>query len=147
MEDDKKRGKNFTETEKSILIDLILPYKNIIENIKTDGATNKEKDLAWSEIARNNKSDYKVEFYKTGGRRNLSMLSSTTDKVIGILGDRLESLPNQYDIDSDYPNMYYEFYHNDLSDDLFNNSDENPYLIEKPVPKKKRSQEILLEPS
>jgi len=42
------------------------------------------------------------------------MLSSTTDKVIGILGDRLESLPNQYDIDSDYPSMYYESYHSDL---------------------------------
>ncbi|CAH1709410.1 unnamed protein product [Aphis gossypii] len=31
------------------------------------------------------------------------MLSSTTDKVIGILGDRLEPLSNQYDCDSDYP--------------------------------------------
>lgn len=34
MEDDKKRGKNFTETEKSLIIDLVLPHKNIIENIK-----------------------------------------------------------------------------------------------------------------
>ncbi|XP_050057173.1 uncharacterized protein LOC126550175 isoform X2 [Aphis gossypii] len=96
-----------------------------------DGATNKEKDAAWSEIAnsyncqqitgirtirqlksvydvqkrkaRKDKSDYKVELYKTGGGRNLSMLSSTTDKVIGILGDRLEPLSNQYDCDSDYP--------------------------------------------
>jgi len=42
------------------------------------------------------------------------MLSSTTDKVIGILGDRLEPLPNQYDCDSDYPSMYYEFYHSYL---------------------------------
>ncbi|KAF0706827.1 myb/SANT-like DNA-binding domain-containing protein 3, partial [Aphis craccivora] len=150
----------------------------------TDGATNKEKDLAWSEIAntyncqqitvirtirqlksvydvqkrkaRKNKryKHYKVELYKTGGGRNLSMLSSTTDKVIGILGDRLEPLPNQYDCDSDYPNVNNptaEFIiqtlnEDDLSDDLFNNSDENPYLIEKPVTKK-RSQEILLAPS
>ncbi|XP_050065821.1 myb/SANT-like DNA-binding domain-containing protein 3 [Aphis gossypii] len=182
MEDDKKRGKNFSETEKSILIDLILPYKHIIENIKTDGATNKEKDAAWSEIAnsyncqqitgirtirqlksvydvqkrkaRKDKSDYKVELYKTGGGRNLSMLSSTTDKVIGLLGDRLEPLSNQYDCDSDYPNannppdefIIQTLNEEDLSDDLLSNSDENSYLIEKPVTKK-RSPEILLAPS
>lgn len=28
------RGKNFTESEKEALIDLILPFKSVIENIK-----------------------------------------------------------------------------------------------------------------
>lgn len=39
------------------------------------------------------------------------MLSSTTDKVIGILGERLEPLSNQFDCDDYYPSMYYVFYH------------------------------------
>lgn len=30
----RQRGKNFTEREKEFLIDLILPYKSIIENVK-----------------------------------------------------------------------------------------------------------------
>lgn len=30
----RQRGKNFTEREKEYLIDLILPYKSIIENVK-----------------------------------------------------------------------------------------------------------------
>jgi len=30
----RQRGKNFTEREKEVLIDLILPYKSIIENVK-----------------------------------------------------------------------------------------------------------------
>jgi len=29
-----KRGRNFTEAEKCLLIDLVLPHKKIIENIK-----------------------------------------------------------------------------------------------------------------
>lgn len=34
MKDDKKTGKNFSETESSHVIDLVLPHKNIVENIK-----------------------------------------------------------------------------------------------------------------
>lgn len=34
------------------------------------------------------------------------MMSSTTEKVIGILGDRLEPLQNQFDSDSDYPSIH-----------------------------------------
>lgn len=30
----RQRGKNFTEREKEFLIDLILPYKAVIENVK-----------------------------------------------------------------------------------------------------------------
>lgn len=30
----RQRGKNFTEWEKDMLIDLILPFKSIIENMK-----------------------------------------------------------------------------------------------------------------
>jgi len=34
------RGKNFTEREKELLIDLILPFKPIIENIKVSSVLN-----------------------------------------------------------------------------------------------------------
>ncbi|CAI6353254.1 unnamed protein product [Macrosiphum euphorbiae] len=39
----RQRGKNFTEREKEYLIDLILPYKSIIENVKTDAVWNNKK--------------------------------------------------------------------------------------------------------
>ncbi|CAI6356890.1 unnamed protein product [Macrosiphum euphorbiae] len=42
------REKNFTEKE--LLIDLILPFKPIIENIKTDAFWNNKKAEVWSEI-------------------------------------------------------------------------------------------------
>ncbi|CAI6356646.1 unnamed protein product [Macrosiphum euphorbiae] len=39
----RQRGKNFTEWEKDMLIDLILPFKSIIENMKTDAVWNQKK--------------------------------------------------------------------------------------------------------
>lgn len=50
MEKNIKRGKNFTEFEKQLLIDICSNYKNIIENKKTDGTSVKEKTKAWEEI-------------------------------------------------------------------------------------------------
>lgn len=30
----KNRGKNFTEDERKLLLDLVVPYKEIVENVK-----------------------------------------------------------------------------------------------------------------
>ncbi|XP_050058125.1 uncharacterized protein LOC126553264 [Aphis gossypii] len=126
----RQRGKNFTEHEKEVLIDLILPYKAIIENVKTDAVWNNKKNEAWSEIvvaynanqtsgvrniaqikhlydtqkrkARKEKSQYKVQHYKTGGGKNASTLSDVTQKVIGLLGDRMDPLLNNVDCDAGY---------------------------------------------
>ncbi|KAL5237240.1 hypothetical protein ACI65C_004650 [Semiaphis heraclei] len=126
----RQRGKNFTEREKEVLIDLIFPYKSIIENVKTDAVWNNKKNEAWSEIvvaynasqtsgvrnigqikhlydtqkreARKEKSQYKVQHYKTGGGKNPSTLSDVTQKVIGLLGDRMDPLLNNVDCDADY---------------------------------------------
>jgi len=39
-----KRGRNFTEAEKCLLIDLVLPHKKIIENIKVSQLN---KNIIW----------------------------------------------------------------------------------------------------
>lgn len=49
--DKKSRSKNYTERDKSLLIDLVAEYKDVIENKKIDGATTAEKKAAWDEIA------------------------------------------------------------------------------------------------
>lgn len=43
---------HFTQLEKDCAIDVILRYKGIIENKKTDGVTNKQKAIAWENIAK-----------------------------------------------------------------------------------------------
>jgi len=42
-----KRGANFTKTEIDLLIDIMLKYKHIIENKRTDATTWKDKNEAW----------------------------------------------------------------------------------------------------
>jgi len=43
-----------------------------------------------------------VQHYKTGGGKNPSTLSDVTQKVIGLLGDRMDPLLNNVDCDADY---------------------------------------------
>lgn len=45
-----KRGKNFTEVEKQLLIDICLSYKHIVENKRTDNSSVKQKLEAWEKI-------------------------------------------------------------------------------------------------
>lgn len=47
----KKRGTNFSNTEKDLLMEIIIQYKNIIENKRTDAVSAKEKGKCWDEIA------------------------------------------------------------------------------------------------
>ncbi|XP_050064466.1 uncharacterized protein LOC126553330 [Aphis gossypii] len=132
----RQRGKNFSDREKDLLIDLILPFKSIIENIKTDAVWNTKKTEAWSEItslcnlrqtsgiridaqlknlydtlkrdARKEKSNDKVQMYKTGGGPNNSLLSKNTEKIIGLLGDQMDPLFNSIDSDANYNDARFE---------------------------------------
>lgn len=54
----RKRAQNFSEAEKMILTDLVLQYKDVIENKKSDAVTSKDKDKCWKtiEIAFNSRS-------------------------------------------------------------------------------------------
>ncbi|KYN50134.1 UPF0439 protein C9orf30 like protein, partial [Cyphomyrmex costatus] len=45
-----KRAKNFTDIEKSDLIDKIFRYRDIIENKQTDNTTIEKKNKAWTDI-------------------------------------------------------------------------------------------------
>lgn len=45
-----KRGKNFTQYEKNMLINIILDKKGVIENKETDGASLDKKKKAWEEV-------------------------------------------------------------------------------------------------
>lgn len=47
----KIRAKNFTDFEKSDLLDKIFVYRHIIENKQTDHTLNSKKDEAWTKIA------------------------------------------------------------------------------------------------
>ncbi|KYN05841.1 hypothetical protein ALC62_03223 [Cyphomyrmex costatus] len=46
----RKRADNFSEAEKMILTNLVLQYKDIIENKKSDAVTSKDKDKCWKTI-------------------------------------------------------------------------------------------------
>ncbi|XP_016655898.1 uncharacterized protein LOC107882277 [Acyrthosiphon pisum] len=150
------RGKNFTEREKELLIDLILPFKPIIENIKTDAIWNNKKAEVWSEItslynlqqtsgiridtqlknlydtlkrdARKEKSNDKVQMYKTGGGSNTNLLSKTTEKIIGLLGDQMDPLINSVDSDTNYNDGGFEVV-NLFSEDITDFEDSSMYLL------------------
>ncbi|VEN37510.1 unnamed protein product [Callosobruchus maculatus] len=50
LKKERVRACNFTEQEKSLIINLVAKYKDIIENKKTDGVTNLEKNKTWAKI-------------------------------------------------------------------------------------------------
>lgn len=45
-----------------------------------------------------------MELYKTGGGKKNSTISALSEKVIGILGDQIEPLINEFDSDANYVN-------------------------------------------
>lgn len=44
------RGKNFTDNERDLVLEIIEKYKNIVENKKTDTESIRLKNAAWNEI-------------------------------------------------------------------------------------------------
>jgi hypothetical protein len=47
-----KRSSNFTEAESLLLESLVHKYKHILENKKTDAISNAEKEMCWSNLAK-----------------------------------------------------------------------------------------------
>ncbi|VVC26281.1 Myb/SANT-like DNA-binding domain [Cinara cedri] len=46
----RERGKNFCSSEKDLLLELLLPHKSVVENVKTDAVSNQLKADVWSEV-------------------------------------------------------------------------------------------------
>lgn len=44
------KSKHYTPMEKKVFLQIVEKYKHVIEVKKSDGATLKDKDVAWSEI-------------------------------------------------------------------------------------------------
>lgn len=131
----KERSSNFAPCEISILIDLILKYKTIVENKKTDSVMWKEKEVAWTKITeefnalsitcprstkclktkfecmkkevRKKKALQQQELYKTGGGITTSIvLTPPEEKILSIILINVEGLPSKYDSDeSKYDNI------------------------------------------
>ncbi|KAL5237160.1 hypothetical protein ACI65C_004570 [Semiaphis heraclei] len=70
-----KRSKNVTDTERNILLKLIQPHMSIIENIKTDGTTNKIKFNAWENIR------HQYNALQSTGIRTTSQLKAMFDTM------------------------------------------------------------------
>lgn len=129
-EDKKKRmkGRNFSELEKELLIQIVFKYKGIIEDKQTNSASVQKKNEAWKKItdefnsiqtngtreiknlkvlydnlkmrARKEKIDDKVEQFKTGGGSWSKKISQLSEKIVGELSDQFEPLPNPHDSSS-----------------------------------------------
>ncbi|CAI6357169.1 unnamed protein product [Macrosiphum euphorbiae] len=69
----KRRSKNVSDAEKDILLQLIQPRLNVIENIKTDGATNKMKFSVWEDIT------VSYNALQTSGQRTSGQLKAMFD--------------------------------------------------------------------
>ncbi|CAI6367700.1 unnamed protein product [Macrosiphum euphorbiae] len=68
------RNKNFTEKEKEMLMELIIPHKNIIENIKTDSINITRKTQSWNHIT----CQYNDNSSETG-KRTVTQLKNVYD--------------------------------------------------------------------
>jgi len=47
----RQRMTNFSDSEKNVLADLTMKYKDFVDNKKTDAMTCKAKELAWRQLA------------------------------------------------------------------------------------------------
>jgi len=47
----RERSTNITSEKQDLIIDIVLRYKDIIENKKTDCISTKQKEAAWSKVA------------------------------------------------------------------------------------------------
>jgi len=125
-----KRGANFTKTEIDLLIDIMLKYKHIIENKRTDATTWKDKNEAWEKISsefnaasgnfprstKTIRSKYdtikknirkkcallKSEQTKTGGGQCSIILTPYEEKVLSLTPNTMVGLESRFDNDSEY---------------------------------------------
>ncbi|KAI4466137.1 hypothetical protein MML48_3g00005953 [Holotrichia oblita] len=122
---------HFTEAEKDAIINISIKYRNIIENKRTDGISNKQKNIAWENIAKEYNAlginvirtskqlrtfydnlkkklkrrcaDEKVELYKTGGgTMKVPPIVPAEEKLLDSLKETFHPMPNAYDSSSSY---------------------------------------------
>ncbi|KAK9709252.1 Myb/SANT-like DNA-binding domain [Popillia japonica] len=125
------RCANFTETDRELLMTIVAQYFDSIENKKTDGATIKQKNQAWEQVAetfnaatvnggrtwqqlknsyhnikrklKKENADEKVEIYKTGGGKPCTpKLSDTKIRLLSLLKPQIEPLVNEFDSSADF---------------------------------------------
>uniref|UniRef100_A0A336MP45 Regulatory protein zeste n=1 Tax=Culicoides sonorensis TaxID=179676 RepID=A0A336MP45_CULSO len=130
MEPNKRaRSKNFTIKDKSLLVDCVKPFLNVIECTETNKKSNDKKETIWAEITTNFNSqsdnprdakalkscyqhlkmtvkkenaEYKRQRFATGGGSEPQELDPTSVKLISMLGSQILPLKNLYDSGSDY---------------------------------------------
>ncbi|GBP01900.1 hypothetical protein EVAR_7591_1 [Eumeta japonica] len=128
-----KRSKNFTEREKSLLIEVAKEFVCIIDNKKTDGTSVEAKKRAWAALtnkynavsetgcrtekqlhalydnlkkkARKNMSDDKSEMYKTGGGTFCPKTTAIDEKIVALLTPQFKPLVNEFDSSAPYYNL------------------------------------------
>lgn len=122
MESGKKKSKNLKEKDKEIIINIILKYKNVIEDKKTDNISLKNKTETWRKITdkfncessslrttqqiknvyKNAKCDlkkeisnHKMETYKTGGGTCSSF--NENNPLLSVVSEQTTPIRNDYD--------------------------------------------------
>ncbi|XP_022200670.2 myb/SANT-like DNA-binding domain-containing protein 4 isoform X2 [Nilaparvata lugens] len=126
MAEKRERGPNFTEMEKSQLLEIVLKYKDIIENKKTDKVSLLTKNNTWKRInkeynaiqrstgirelktlkalyeclkakARKDKAAERIETMKTGRGSCTSSMGELSSRLIRELGEQFQPLQNEFD--------------------------------------------------
>ncbi|KAJ8948262.1 hypothetical protein NQ314_008442 [Rhamnusium bicolor] len=125
-----KRSRNFTDYDRNLLFELVIQYKHILENKKTDGTSVKQKNEAWDEItlkynsscqtgprnakqlhalydgikkkARKNLHDDKKNLFKTGGGTFTPQSDELDLKIATILKPQYQALTNCFDSSAAY---------------------------------------------
>ncbi|XP_055851302.1 uncharacterized protein LOC129915671 [Episyrphus balteatus] len=130
MAEKRKRNPNFSNHEKSILLQCVSEEKNIVENKKTDGTTWKEKEQAWVRITnsfnalsggacyrttealkklyivykkdvRKEAAAEKFSALQTGGGNPYTVKDPNFDLAVTIMNPKtVHGLPNSFDSDS-----------------------------------------------
>ncbi|KAJ4425597.1 hypothetical protein ANN_27793 [Periplaneta americana] len=106
-----------------LLLDIVIEYKDVIENKTADAMTNTLKHECWGKICHkfNTQQDSgirnseqlrnlydclkrRVEIYKTGGGSvaSTATVGTVSERVIGLISDRITPLTNEFDSDTNY---------------------------------------------
>ncbi|KAK4885090.1 hypothetical protein RN001_001361 [Aquatica leii] len=155
----RQKGKNFSDNEISLLIDVVSKFIVIVENKKTDGSTVKDKNDCWQRIAdefnasaleasrsagqlktyydnfkrktRKQNADDKAEFYKTGGGSFTKNLGPCGERLISMLKEQFRPDDNAFDSISQYHTM--EPAPIDIKETIHDANDKMSVAIENPV--------------
>lgn len=76
------RAPNFTDAEKDLLVDVVIPFKGVIECNETNKKSNDSKTEAWEAIASNFNAQNGTKRAPTALRSLYSMLKSTVKKDV-----------------------------------------------------------------